>query len=46
MPRFYLRYFATAETRDSSIWKAWVFSKNGGNPELKNIKRIAKSNHL
>lgn len=46
VPEFYLRYFATAETRDSSKPRVWVFFKNGGAPQLINVKKVAKGRYL
>ncbi len=48
VPKFYLRYFATPETRDKKIAKAWVFSKHetDGDECLKSVRAICGMNYL
>ena len=46
VPRFYLRYFATAETRESTNPQVWIFSKDGGDPLLTSTKNVAASRYL
>lgn len=50
VPRFYLRYFATPETRDSDEPQVWIFSKNefdaDGEPKLTNISKVAAGTYL
>lgn len=48
VPEFYLRYFATAETRNKKIAKAWVFSKHeiDGEECLKSVREICGMNYL
>jgi hypothetical protein len=48
VPKFYLRYFATPETRKSKNPQVWVFSKedNAGNPSLTNIRNICAKRYL
>jgi len=42
VPRFYLRYFATPETRQTKEPKVWIFSKdeNDGDESCPNVKNI------
>jgi hypothetical protein len=46
--QFYLRYFATPETRNKKNPKAWIFSKDeaDGNETLKSIKKICGQRYL
>ena len=37
VPRFYLRYFATPQTKETSEPGAWIFSKHGGAPALTRV---------
>lgn len=48
VPEFYLRYFATPETRNKKIAKAWVFSKHAtdGDECLKSVREICGMNYL
>lgn len=46
VPQFYLRYFATPDTRDTSHPQAWIFSKHGGNPKLTSVRNVAAKSHL
>lgn len=40
VPRFYLRYFATPETKETSEPRAWIFSKEEGPPALTSIRKV------
>lgn len=48
VPEFYLRYFATPETRNKKIAKAWVFSKHetDGDECLKSVREVCGMNYL
>jgi hypothetical protein len=46
VPRFYLRTFATPETRESSDPQVWIFSTQHGDPQLTNVKNIAAKRFL
>lgn len=48
VPQFYLRYFATPETRNKKVAKAWVFSKHETDGEecLKRVREICGMNFL
>lgn len=48
VPRFYLRYFATPETRDTKEPQAWIFSKedDDGGEILTNTKNICAKRFL
>ena len=46
VPRFYLRYFATPETRDSKKPRMWIFDKAGSDPTLTSIKNVAQQRYL
>jgi len=43
IPRFYLRYFATPNCRNSRVW---VLHRKEGGPQLVNIEKIAVKKHL
>lgn len=48
VPQFYLRHFATPETRDTDHAKAWVFSKEeaAGDETLASIRSICAKRYL
>jgi hypothetical protein len=46
VPRFYLRYVATPETRDTENPLVWVFSKESGEPKLTSTRQIAAQSFL
>ncbi len=46
VPCFYLRYFATLETRTSRQPKVWVLSKHEGEPMLTSIRNVAHQRYL
>ncbi len=46
VPHFYLRYFATPETRDTNNPQAWIFSKDAGDPIIVNLKKVAAQRYL
>lgn len=46
VPRFYLRYFATAETRECSEPQVWIFSRHDGDPHFTNVKNVAARRYL
>ena len=46
VPCFYLRYFATQETRMSRQPKVWVLSKHEGDPMLTSIRNVAHQRYL
>jgi hypothetical protein len=46
VPQFYLRYFATPDTRETSRPRVWIFSKHGGDPKLTSIRNVAAKSHL
>lgn len=48
VPRFYLRHFATPETRDAEEAQIWIFSnsKEDGDERLTNIKNVCAKRYL
>ena len=48
VPQFYLRYFATADTRNSKQPKVWVFSKHtsDGDETLTNVRNVCGKRYL
>jgi hypothetical protein len=46
VPCFYLKYFATPETRETSEPQVWILSKDQGAPALANIKNVANQRYL
>jgi hypothetical protein len=46
VPRCYLRYFATLETRNSEDPLVWIFSKQSGEPRLTSTKQVAAECYL
>lgn len=46
VPLFYLRYFATPETRESDNPQGWFFSKHEGDPGIVNLRKICAQRHL
>ena len=46
VPQFYLSYFATPETAGTQQPKAWIFSKDVGDPQLTNVRNIAAKRYL
>lgn len=46
VPCFYLRHFATPETRASREPKVWVLSKHEGDPMLTSIRNVALQRYL
>lgn len=46
VPRFYLKSFATSDTRDAAEPKVWVLGKNSGDPALTNVRNIAAERYL
>lgn len=48
VPQFYLRYFATPESRDSKIPQVWIFSKNpeDGEEELTSVRNVCGKRYL
>ncbi len=48
VPQFYLRHFATPETRDSDQAQAWIFSKDesDGEDTLTNIRNVCAKRYL
>ena len=46
VPRFYLKTFATPETRESNDSQVWIFSKQRGDPQLTNVKNVAARRFL
>jgi hypothetical protein len=48
VPQFYLRYFATPESRDSKTPQVWIFSKNpeDGNEELTSVRNECGKRYL
>lgn len=48
VPRFYLKHFATEESRDSRQPKVWIFSKEhgDGDPVTTNIRNVAARSYL
>ena len=46
VPRFYLDYFATPESRDTEEPLVWAFSKEAGDPILISSRQVAAKNFL
>ncbi|WP_345986342.1 DUF4238 domain-containing protein [Sulfurimonas sp. HSL-1656] len=46
VPRFYLKEFATLDTRKKKESQVWIFSKEEGDPTKVNIKDIAAKRYL
>jgi hypothetical protein len=48
VPQFYLRYFATPESRDSKTPQVWIFSKNpeDGEEELTSVRNVCGKRYL
>lgn len=48
VPQFYMRYFATPESRDSKIPKVWIFSKhsNDGDEQLQSVRKVCGKRYL
>jgi hypothetical protein len=48
VPQFYLRYFATADTRHSDAPKVWIFSKNAedGDEKLTSVRNVCGQRYL
>jgi Protein of unknown function (DUF4238) len=48
VPQFYLRYFATPETRDSDKPQVWIFSKDqeDGNEKLTSVRNVCGKRYL
>jgi hypothetical protein len=46
VPCFYLRHFATPDTRQSREPKVWVLSKHAGDPMLTSIRNVAHQRYL
>lgn len=46
VPCFYLRYFATPETRESRNPQVWALSKHEGGPLLTSIRNVAQQRYL
>jgi hypothetical protein len=46
VPRFYLKYFATPETRETAEPQVWILSKDEGDPALANVKKVATRRYL
>lgn len=48
VPRFYLRYFATPDTRNSEQPKVWIFSKHtsDGDETLTNVRNVCGKRYL
>jgi hypothetical protein len=48
VPQFYLRYFATPESRDSADPQVWIFSKDSadGDEKLTNIRNVCGKRYL
>lgn len=48
VPQFYLRYFATKETRNSNQPQVWIFSKNAsdGDEKLTNVRNVCGKRYL
>jgi hypothetical protein len=46
VPKFYLKSFATPDTRDAAEPKVWVFGKDSGDPTLTNLRNIAAKRYL
>ena len=48
VPKFYLKYFATPETKTTKSPKVWIFSKDkkDGDPLLTNIRNICAKRYL
>lgn len=46
VPCFYLRHFATPDTKETDNPLVWVFSKDSGDPFLTSIKIVAAQTYL
>ena len=46
VPKFYLRYFATPDTRETKNPKVWIFSKFHGDPRRTSIRNVGGQNYL
>jgi len=48
VPQFYLKYFATVETKETKNSQVWIFSKNkdDGDPVLTNVKNVCGKRYL
>lgn len=48
VPQFYLRYFATPESRDSKTPQVWIFSKNPGDgeEEITSVRNVCGKRYL
>jgi uncharacterized protein DUF4238 len=48
VPQFYLRYFATKETRDSDQPQVWIFSKDHTDSDetLTNVRNVCGKRYL
>ena len=48
VPQFYLRYFATPESRGSNTPQVWIFSKdaNDGDEKLTNVRNVCGKRYL
>ena len=48
VPQFYLRYFATPESRDGEQAQVWIFSKNDadGDETLTNVRNVSGKRYL
>lgn len=46
VPCFYLRYFATPETKETGEPQVWILSKHEGDPALTNIRKVANRRYL
>lgn len=48
VPQFYLRYFATPESRDSKTPQVWIFSKNpeDGDEKLTSVRNVCGKRYL
>ena len=46
VPQFYLRYFATPETRDTDRPQVWIFSKHDGDPKRTSIRNVAAKSYF
>ena len=46
VPRFYLKYFATSETRETTEPQVWILSKDEGDPLRVNTNKIANQRYL
>ena|ERR1039457_3968028 len=46
VPRFYLKYFATPETRETAEPQVWILSKDDGDPIPVNTNKVANQRYL